>query len=610
MSEAPLPTSEPIRLNLALIPAKGLLDYRFDVTEISCRAGKLLWVSDTEIGDEFEVPGTISHDWELRSNEDSADSQWVLSNHGANLILNEVDSIATGAVEVVQLPCQLQMGNLLLELYPSHAPEHLASDYAHLARSVGDRSEHRVHALGRAPSSVTLAQWFDALGKLHRAGDSLPEFYDRAADALLEPGGMDAGLILHKDRAHWRVVGARVPHPERGVPIYVEILESMAASGSTAFHESIRGEGDHEKQSYPLAVAAPIFDSQGQVSGAVYGLRTFHRRNQRRGVRPLEAFFVQQTANAVTTEMIRREHERELARQSILLEQAFPDALVASLLNDPQILQGHHRELTVMFCDIRDFTQICERLPNEAVYQLLSQIMDMLTDCIREEMGVVIDYFGDGVAAFWNAPFDQPDHAELACQAASNMLHGLEKLNQDWESILGHPIKIGVGIHSGEALVGNSGSRFRIKYGPRGQTVNLAKRIESATKHLGLPLLVGEETASNLSKSFRARRVCRTRLPGSSQIVSLFEPVTTSQFESRRFEFAAYENALALFEESNYDGCCEMLEPLLDEGSPKDALAESLYQQATCRRDGNFDRRRSDDCIDFTPLPKIEENRA
>jgi adenylate cyclase len=263
-----------------------------------------------------------------------------------------------------------------------------------------------------------------------------------------------------------------------------------------------------------------------------------------------------------------------------------------------------------MFCDIRDFTQICDRLPDDAVYQLLSQIMDLLTDCIREEMGVVIDYFGDGVAAFWNAPFDQPDHAELACQAANNMLNALTTLNLEWEPMLGHPIKIGIGIHSGEALVGNSGSRFRIKYGPRGQTVNLAKRIESATKHFGVPILVGEETARGLDQAFRSRRVSRVLLPGSSQIVSLYEPIAAKEYAERQFEFAAYENALDLFEASNFVGCCAMLEPLLDEGSPHDPIALTLYRQAVCRRDGNFDRRRNDDSLTFTPLPKTAETPA
>ena len=119
-----------------------------------------------------------------------------------------------------------------------------------------------------------------------------------------------------------------------------------------------------------------------------------------------------------------------------------------------------------MFCDLRDFSGVSERLGASITYRLLSDLMDRLTDCVFAHLGVIVDYFGDGLCAMWNAPIDQPDHADRACQAALDMLRDLPKLDRHWQSVTGGYVQLGIGIHTGSTLVGNAGSRRRMKYGP------------------------------------------------------------------------------------------------------------------------------------------------
>ena len=161
-----------------------------------------------------------------------------------------------------------------------------------------------------------------------------------------------------------------------------------------------------------------------------------------------------------------------------MLERAF----VATLENDPQKMIGETREVTLLFADLRDFTRLPTSLETDVVYELLGHVMDCLTAAVMDHDGLVIDYYGDGLAAMWNAPADQADHPELACRAGLRMLEALPDVVADWAGVLDRELQLGVGIHTGVVHVGNAGSCRRMKYGPRGANVNLASRVESATK--------------------------------------------------------------------------------------------------------------------------------
>jgi adenylate cyclase len=179
----------------------------------------------------------------------------------------------------------------------------------------------------------------------------------------------------------------------------------------------------------------------------------------------------------------------------------------------------------------------------------------------------VVDYIGDGLLAMWNAPLDQPDHAIRAARSALAMRDGLPELNRRWRDRLGKPLGLGIGINSGPALVGNTGSHKKFKYGPLGHTVNLASRVEGATKQLGVGLLFTGSTFERLGESFATRRLCQARVMGIAGGVDLHElnaGIASPDWLARR---ESYERALALYEAGRWSEACQALYPLLNTDS-------------------------------------------
>ena len=150
-------------------------------------------------------------------------------------------------------------------------------------------------------------------------------------------------------------------------------------------------------------------------------------------------------------------------------------------------------------------------------------MMECLSERIVEHGGVIVDYAGDGIFAMWNAPARQADHAARACRAGLAMLGELPALNARWGHEAAGALALGIGINTGEALVGNTGSTRKFKYGPHGHAVNLASRVQDATKKLGLPLLITASTRERLPATLLMRRIGRVVLPGVREPVVAYE---------------------------------------------------------------------------------------
>jgi adenylate cyclase len=186
-------------------------------------------------------------------------------------------------------------------------------------------------------------------------------------------------------------------------------------------------------------------------------------------------------------------------------------AMVRRLAANPGLLKlgGEVRDLTIMFCDIRDFTTISERMEATALTALLNDFLTPMTEAVLAHEGTIDKYIGDSIMAFWNAPLDEPDHARLACRATLEMRRRLAILNRtlaERAAAAGQshaPIMIGIGLNSGDALVGNLGARQRLNYSVIGDNVNLASRIEGVSKNFGLDILIGEQTR-NAAPDFAA----------------------------------------------------------------------------------------------------------
>jgi adenylate cyclase len=151
--------------------------------------------------------------------------------------------------------------------------------------------------------------------------------------------------------------------------------------------------------------------------------------------------------------------------------------------------------------DVRGFTPISEALTATEPVDFINTLLAPLSDAIQDELGTIDKYIGDSIMAFWNAPVDVPDHATRACRAALKMRAALDALNDS--DVFGFSargfedprVRIGVGINAGLACVGNMGSQRRFNYSAMGDVVNVAARIESASKALNVDLLVSEDVA-------------------------------------------------------------------------------------------------------------------
>ncbi|MBB5274474.1 adenylate cyclase [Rhizobium rosettiformans] len=192
--------------------------------------------------------------------------------------------------------------------------------------------------------------------------------------------------------------------------------------------------------------------------------------------------------------------------------------LVERLSENPEglTLGGEDRELTVLFSDIRGFTTLSERLSPTELTGLLNNFLTPMTDVLLKREATIDKYIGDAIMAFWNAPLDIADHPQKACLAALDMVSGLERLNRE----SGLNLKIGIGLNTGMACVGNLGSDQRFSYSCLGDSVNLASRVEGMTKLYEVSVLVTEDVRARTS-GLAFAEVDRVRVVGRNAPVTL-----------------------------------------------------------------------------------------
>jgi adenylate cyclase len=220
-------------------------------------------------------------------------------------------------------------------------------------------------------------------------------------------------------------------------------------------------------------------------------------------------------------------------RQRKFVREAFgryvSPAVVDRIAKDPVklVLGGESRNLTIMFCDVRGFTSIAERLDAQSLTRFMNEYLTQMTDAVLAHGGTIDKYIGDAVMAFWNAPLDDPKHAEHAARAGLAMEQELNVLNRKWSdraAVRGEEhrhVRFGIGLATGDCCVGNFGSVHRFDYSVLGDRVNLASRLEGTTKLYGIDMLASE-TTRDLSADLAWLEVDRVRITGKTEIVRIF----------------------------------------------------------------------------------------
>jgi class 3 adenylate cyclase len=173
-----------------------------------------------------------------------------------------------------------------------------------------------------------------------------------------------------------------------------------------------------------------------------------------------------------------------------------PPELVDEMVKDPDSysMEATNKELTVMFCDMRGFTKMSERMEPVQLQHLLNHVFNRLTDIIRANRGTIDKYMGDCVMAFWGAPVETPEHGHLAVKASLEMANAVRKLNEENRAQGLPEIGVGIGLNTGMMCVGDMGSQVRRSYTVIGDAVNLGSRLEGLSKAYGVDIVVSETT--------------------------------------------------------------------------------------------------------------------
>ena len=208
-----------------------------------------------------------------------------------------------------------------------------------------------------------------------------------------------------------------------------------------------------------------------------------------------------------------------------MFSQYVSSALVNQLIENPDKLKlgGEKKNLTILFSDIIGFTSFAEKKTPEELVKFMNEYFNAMTEIVLKNNGTLDKYIGDAIMAFWGAPIPLADHAIKACSTAIEMRNTINILREKYSSNPNDQIDIRIGVHTGEVVVGNMGSHKRFDYTVMGDNVNLASRLEGASKQYGTRVIISEKTYNYIKDNFVVRLLDSVRVKGKSKPTKIFE---------------------------------------------------------------------------------------
>jgi adenylate cyclase len=245
--------------------------------------------------------------------------------------------------------------------------------------------------------------------------------------------------------------------------------------------------------------------------------------------------------------------KRELA---LLFGTYVPPELVDEMVKDPDSysMKATSREMTVMFCDMRGFTKMSEHMEPTQLQELLTGVFSQLTTIIRTNRGTIDKYMGDCVMAFWGAPVETPEHAQLAVKSAMEMASAVRGINADHRTRGLPEIGIGIGLNTGMMCVGDMGSNIRRAYTVIGDAVNLGSRLEGLSKAYGVDIVVSDATRKQ-AINFAWQELDRVRVKGKEEAVAIFWPIapTAQVSDTTSTELKTWVSFVKAYRAQNWD---------------------------------------------------------
>ncbi len=262
---------------------------------------------------------------------------------------------------------------------------------------------------------------------------------------------------------------------------------------------------------------------------------------------------------------IYKEHKQKEIISDKFAKKVSPQVAAQLLKNPEDIFTTSQEEITIFFSDIRNFTTISESFEDPKILiNYLNTYMSPMSEIIIKQEGTIDKYIGDAIMAYWNAPLRIKNHADKAVSAAIQQIEELKNLNLTLQKNNYPPIDIGIGIHTGEAIVGEMGSQGRSDYTVIGDSINLGSRIEGLCKTYGAKILISKDTKDLLQQKYRIREVDLVQVKGKNHAVKIYEVLGFGDFEGKEKELhkqylyakrlyneARFKESLSLFEQLN-----------------------------------------------------------
>jgi adenylate cyclase len=380
-------------------------------------------------------------------------------------------------------------------------------------------------------------------------------FFSGIAQAVASIIEVDRAEVILWDGKQWeldasrRFVNPRIDEASLRAPSNTMLQQVLDTKRIVVYPKSRGGSSDLQSMSVKLlhtAVACPILDileGSNEILGVLYADRMLNVEWQLGRVMEAEQRLIAILATAIASSIARIKREALVTKY----QQFFSPKVTEAISLNPALLEGEDVEVSVLFCDIRGFSHTTDLIGTQAAMSWIGDILSELSALVLKSDGVLVDYVGDEMFAMWGAPENSPDHAFRTAMAAREMMALRKNLSERYRESIPSGIDFGIGICTGPARVGNTGSKQKFKYGPMGRTVNLGSRIQGLTKHWKVSALMDEETAKCLPSDLLKRRLCRAKVVGLDGDLDLFELLPDDSPQNAEL-VVAYDSALALYE--------------------------------------------------------------
>jgi adenylate cyclase len=500
-------------------------------------------------------------------------------NDNNRIFLSADASLGPGETSEVTLPIGLTRGNIQLRIEKAGASNELLEDNAFQSMAAPpqipnssllaanpisamfDEESSILHSIRHSDANVMLDHLGQLILVLQQAASST-DFVDEIAKTAMRMVNLDRAVVMTLNQGNWKIVGCvgqQRNNSDEWRPSQ-KLLSQLVRDQRTLWGAPTAFSSDFSESiaSVVSVVAAPILNPVGQVIGAVYGDRRIGSGSARPPINQLDAKLVEIMACGVAGGWARMEQERSAAARRIQFERFVTKEVAQELEVDPNALAGRDADVTMLFCDIAGFSRISEQMSPQKTFEWINLVMEVLSQCVLATKGTLVDYIGDELIAMWGAPLSTPDHATNAASTAIMMLDSLKKFNDRYPLPGGELTQIGIGLNSGRVRVGNTGSEHKLKYGPLGSQVNIASRVQGATRYLRTPVLITGATAQQLKGDFITRRLCSVRLKNIDEPVELYE-LTNNQGPTWDHVVQNYELALKAWEQRKLQTAIENL---------------------------------------------------